>query len=336
MVRGWLPPYPETTGYIIPTFLEYAERQGNDKYVERAVRMGDWETEIQLPTGAVRGGMGINDYPVIFNTGQVLQGWTALYRRTALQKYLDSAIRAGDWLTAVQDSDGKWVKHAYHGVPTTYHSRVAWPLLELAQASGSSKYAKAAERHILWTLAQVQSDGWIENMGFELGRAPWTHTIAYTLEGIAECAVYLCGDVQKQCMDAVTMAMTRLMEKYELGKDNPYGMPRYLPARFGPSWQPEADYSCLTGDAQISLIWLRLYQRTGDMRLLNAALKMIEQLKTRQNLTSRNAGIRGALPGSYPVWGKYHPFEYVNWAAKFFADALMTQQSSLAQLEGAA
>jgi hypothetical protein len=32
---------------------------------------------------------------------------------------------------------------------------------------------------------------------------------------------------------------------------------------------------------------------------------------------------KGAIAGSAPIWGRYSMFEYPNWAAKFFADALM-------------
>jgi hypothetical protein len=33
--------------------------------------------------------------------------------------------------------------------------------------------------------------------------------------------------------------------------------------------------------------------------------------------------VRGGIAGSAPIWGDYSRFEYPNWAAKFFADALM-------------
>ena len=72
--KGWMSPYPETTGYIIPTFLQYGLLNGDASYNERAVKMGDWEIEIQLPSDAVRGGIGINEYPIVFNTGQVILG----------------------------------------------------------------------------------------------------------------------------------------------------------------------------------------------------------------------------------------------------------------------
>ena len=59
-LRGWLPPYPETTGYIIPTMLRASKING--EFAERARRMGDWEIEIQLKNGGVRGGMGPVSY----------------------------------------------------------------------------------------------------------------------------------------------------------------------------------------------------------------------------------------------------------------------------------
>jgi hypothetical protein len=68
---------------------------------------------------------------------------------------------------------------------------------------------------------------------------------------------------------------------------------------------------------------MKLYQLTGDERLYKTALKNIEQVKSTQSLTSRNGGIRGAIAGSYPVWGGYIHYGYPNWATKFFADALM-------------
>ena len=51
---GWALPYPETSGYIISTFLRYSSFVNDPGYLERAIRMGDWEIEIQLPSGAVR------------------------------------------------------------------------------------------------------------------------------------------------------------------------------------------------------------------------------------------------------------------------------------------
>ena len=46
--QGWTGPYPETTGYIIETFLDYFELVNDQEYFDRAKRMADWEISMQL------------------------------------------------------------------------------------------------------------------------------------------------------------------------------------------------------------------------------------------------------------------------------------------------
>jgi len=330
---GWLSSYPETTGYIIPTFLSYAALVNDPGYIDRAVQMGDWEIEIQLPSGAVRGGVGINDYPVVFNTGQVMLGWLALYEKTGRQKFLSAAIKAADWLLEIQDDDGKWSQFTYNNIPHAYHSRVAWPLLKLAKISGSEKYRPAAEKNISWILSQVRENSWIESMGFTKEEIPYTHTIAYTLRGLLESSFYLGESIRKQAQDVVYNIAEKMMHLYERRKPNPYAMPFYLPGTINEKWKSEDSYSCLTGNAQIAIIWLKLYQLTNDARLLNSALKIVDQVKATQFLQYPNPGIRGGIAGSYPIYGKYMKLTYPNWAAKFFADVVMLQERILTQLK---
>jgi len=84
-------------------------------------------------------------------------------------------------------------------------------------------------------------------------------------------------------------------------------------------------FTCLTGNAQMSCVWLRLYELTDDLRYLNAALKMNEMLK--QLVPTRGPrGIVGGVSGSYPVWGSYQPLRYISWGCKFFADALLLER----------
>jgi len=64
-------------------------------------------------------------------------------------------------------------------------------------------------------------------------------------------------------------------------------------------------------------------ERTDDRQASAAAARAIEFLCDCQNITSQNPAIRGAIAGSKPFYGLYHPFRYPNWAAKFWADALL-------------
>jgi hypothetical protein len=75
----------------------------------------------------------------------------------------------------------------------------------------------------------------------------------------------------------------------------------------------------------MSCVWLRLYEITDDLRHLNAALKINEMLK--QLVPARGGrGIAGGVSGSFPTWGRYQPFRFISWGAKFLADALMLEQ----------
>ena len=320
---GWLPPYPETTGYIISTFLRYARLAGDGAIRDRAVRMGDWEIDIQLASGAVRGGIGINDYPDIFNTGQVIDGWCTLFRETGDSRFLAAGVRAGRWLTEAQAADGAWSAHSYRDIAHTYHARVAWPLLELAQLAGDEKMHEAGRRNIEWILGHAAPNGWIEHMAFRTGERPLTHTIGYTLEGLLGAAPLVGADLGRQATALVRTAAEHLLLAYERGSGVTDKELLPLPATFDRSWSSPDRVSCMTGNAQLAIVWLRLYDLDGDAQYLNAALKILDQVAATQCLTSGNPGIRGAIPGSLPCWGTYFPLAFPNWAAKFFADALM-------------
>lgn len=330
--HGWLPAYPETTGYAIPTFLHYAALDG-DRWTQRAVRAGDWEIDIQLPDGGVRGGQGLNDAPIVFNTGQVILGWNALYRATGQERYLLASERAAEWLVGIQDRDGSWRQHTYESTPHAYHSRVAWPLLDVAQATGQQRYREAAIGNLRWVIGQARPNGWIDSMAFRRGEDPYTHTIAYTYRGLLECGIRLPDDeTGVAALQLARLGADRLLRRFELNKPHPHAEPWPLPAALDARWHPaDEESSCVTGNAQIALLWLRWAALEADtpaeaLRWTNSALKLLDQVKATQSLRTRHDGIRGGIPGSSPAWGWYLRLTYPNWAAKFFADALMACQ----------
>jgi hypothetical protein len=327
LIEGWAGPYPETTGYIIETFLDWARHTGDRRDVDRAIRMGDWEIEVQLPSGAVRGLAGIHAHPIVFNTGQVIFGWVALARHTGERRFTDAARRAGDWLVAGMDEDGKWSKDVYNGCATVYHTRVAWSLHELAALTGDSRYADAANRNLRWSLLQRTPTGHFNAMAFDLDKAPFTHTIAYTLRGFQESARFVDGELAAEMRKTVTLGCEKVLRAYELRKASPEQLPRYLPGTLDKNWKSKDKYSCLTGNVQLAAILIREYQSGGDVRLLNAALKLIEQTAATQPMAENAVAIYGGIAGSYPVWGAYMRLQYPNWAAKYFVDAVLLAHS---------
>lgn len=334
IIDGWLPPYPETTGYIIPTFYDYAQVTGREEFRARAGRMADWEIEVQLATGAVQAGIYKGEQherqPAAFNTGQVILGWCRAFVETEDSRYLEAARRAGDWLSGVQSSDGSWCLHGQE-TETKVHAydvRTAWSLLELHQLTGEARYIDTARTNLEWALAQREANGWFNHNAFFVSSNKWalplTHTIAYVMEGLLE-SWRITND--ERYFQAVHQVADKLLRIFELR--------RFMPGEFDSAWKSTALYSCLTGNAQIAGVWLRLHQSTHDTRFLNAALKLNDYVKSTQNLRALHAGIRGGVKGSQPIYGKYTPFIYVNWGAKFLADSLMLEDRVMAEFQTA-
>src|SRR5437899_2290286 len=64
--------------------------------------------------------------------------------------------------------------------------------------------------------------------------------------------------------------------------------------------------------------------RSPKRELVPAVLRF---LKRTQNRHTREPGVRGGIKGSWPVGGDYGAYEVLNWATKFFADALMRHEA---------
>ncbi len=321
---GWLAAYPETTGYIIPTFLEYSRLSGDDDYRTRAIQMALWETRVQMAEGAVQGGvMGPPPEPTVFNTGQVLFGWVAAYERTRNVTFLASAIRAADFLVSAQDPDGAWRRYgspyARPGVHT-YDARTAWGLLEAARVTREPKYRAAAVRNLDFVLTQQASNGWFANCCITDDERPLLHTLAYTMEGLVEASAIL--NIPRY-LEAARMTADALLDLLR-----PDGS---LAGRFDSSWRPTVRWSCLTGNAQTAVVWFRLSELDKDSRYSDAARRVNRYLCSTQNLVSSHPGICGGIKGSQPIWASYGRFQYLSWAAKFLSDSLMLELSHSGQ-----
>lgn len=315
----WAKSYPETTGYIIPTFFSYAQLTGRRDIFERARRMADWECQVQLPEGGVlAGALGDSDQPTVFNTGQVLFGWVRAFEETGDIRYRDAAVRAANWLCEVQDEDGCWRRF---GSPmtgksvNTYNTRTAFGLIRVHAVTGEQRYLHSAVRNVEWALTQAHENGWLEQNCLQDDARPFVHTIAYAMRGMMEVGVYA------ERVEFVQAA--RKIGDGLLGNLRPNG---FLAGRFDKDWRAAAGWSCLTGDAQIAINWARLYQLTGEEKYREATHRINAYLKTTQKLIG-DVNERGAIRGSQPSNGGYHPWQCPNWAAKFFADALMLEET---------
>ena len=310
---GWLPSYPETTGYIVETFLDAARWLNRPELTQRAQRMIDWLLSIQLPDGAFPGHFGEpGSRPVIFNTGQIMHGMNSGYERLGRCECLHAAVRAGHWLLQQQDDDGAFRRYEHNDIPHVYNTRATWALIGTAQLAGDGRLLQAAVRNLDWALRQQTASGWFANNAFVEGRPPFTHTIAYAIRGLLESGLLL---GEQRYLDAAIRAARAVASR-----QRPDG---WLAGTFGDGWVSQDTYCCLTGLAQMCICWARLRDTAGQRGFGPHIEAGLAFLKSTQRLRDPAPEVRGGIAGSLPIWGAYSRFEFPNWAAKFFADALM-------------
>ena len=309
----WMRSYPETTGYIIPTLLNWSAVSGDPEPARRALEMADWEIGIQFEDGAIPDL--VAELPVVFDAGQVLFGFVAAFRHSGDDRYREAARRAAEWLLAALDEDGIWRTATDSGGPgRVYNVRTAWALLEYASLVDDPRFEAPMRRFLDWALSRELSPGWYDQNCLTDDAAPLLHTIAYTARGQLECGRLL---GEQRYVDASRRTAERLAAL--VGPDG------RMAGRFDRDWKPAVRWSCLTGMAQTSIIW-RAHDVLASGGSFDRPADLVNRfLMRRQDLTSSNEGLRGGIRGSWPVNGAYGRWRVLNWATKFFIDALMVE-----------
>ena len=293
LIDGWHESYSETTGYIIPTMFNYYHKAKDNQIKESTIIMADWELTKQMPNGAFPGGaVNGKEFPIVFNTGQVIFGMVRTYQETKHNKYKEAAIKAANWLVRVQNENGCWDKFDYLDKIHTYNTRTAWALLKVHEITKNKVYVNVAKKNIDWALTRQLENGWFKNNAFYEKQEPLLHTIAYTIQGILEAGIYLDN---KKYIAAATKPADKMLELQR--KDGS------LAGSFDSNWKSSVSWSCLTGNSQMAIVWLRLYNLTKNKEYLGAAKKINNFVKSTQNLRSKNMGIKGGIKGAYPVYG---------------------------------
>jgi hypothetical protein len=322
---GWLPPSPETTGYIIPTLFDAHAALADSRLCKAAVEAAGWEFDIQLPSGAIQAGYWGSDpqrfwnddrVPAAFNTGQAVLGWNRAFQETGDNRFLDASVRACRFLVDCVDECGIFRRGLSPG-PTNptraYYTRVAYAMAWTGRLTGELAFEAVARRHLEWVVEQLQPDGWFLHAGFEDDDTPLTHTMAYTAEGLLYAGELFEEDRYIEASRRHVVAAAHACERR--------GM--FLPAHFTSGWKSADRSCCVPGNAQFAALWCRYGRRDRDLPLVNTGLKMVDWLKQRQALDNVAPGIRGGLPGAWPIDAGYSVYSYVNWGAKYFVDALL-------------
>jgi len=317
LISGWSDSYPETTGYIVPTMIDYADFFHSPDGRDRARRMLNWLVSIQFENGAFQGGtIGTRSpVPVAFNTGQILIGLAAGARAIS-GIYEEPLRRAARWLIQSQDRDGAWRRYASpFAIPgaKAYDTHAAWGLLEAAGALNEKPLEQAALANARWALGRRRANGWFDDCCLTDARRPLTHTIGYALRGLVEA--------YRVSKDPVFLDASVSTGRALAGALRSDGC---LPGRLDPNWRPASSWTCLTGNLQVALCWFSLYEWTKEP-LFRASARAVNA-HARKTLSDAGPGdTKGGICGSFPVDGGYNPYSVLSWAGKFFLDSQMAE-----------
>lgn len=318
--KGWSKEsYKEVSGYIIPTFFEIYARTKKEEYKLRAFKIADWEMQVQDKEGK---------WEYVFDTGQVLLGLTRAYRepknKTQKERYLRSILKAADFLINVQSPDGNWSKKEFAlGIRNklakifnlfgnAHNTRTAWALLETWLITKDEKYKQAAVKNLNWVIKQQLKNGYFKHCHTYL------HYLVYTASGLLESGLILNDARYIDSAKLFADACLPLVEKN-----------KFMPGNFDDKFNPVGKiHSSLTSDCQLSILFFKLHNLTKNKRYLEAAEKLLDFVRTNQDLSSEDEGRRGGIPGSYPLDGQYCPNTILSWATKFYLDALLIKETN--------
>ncbi|MEY2962753.1 MAG: hypothetical protein RL754_14 [Bacteroidota bacterium] len=322
---GWTSSYPETTGYIIPTLLDYAqwsEAHWAQEARSAAFSAGHWLLDIQHEDGGWPGGYVHQERPsVVFNTGQILRGMKALYdadQNEDRTKWKNAAERAILWIWEQLDEEGRFSKNDFMGATRVYGTYVVAPILDWLPEfeSESSLWKTHARRHLDWVLTQQNDLGWLANCDNTLHKndRPIIHTIAYTLDGLWDAGRSL--DDERYTAAAEVGARYLATEFLQRG---------ILNGRYDKAWKGSESF-IPTGGAQLAILWHKMHQHTGEAIWKAATLQMNTLLSVIATRGAREPlETAGAITGSFPLWGRYEPMGLPNWATKYMVDSLLNE-----------
>lgn len=314
-MKGWMPPYPETSGYIIPTLLSLAQWRKEPRLAETALSMGRWLAGIQRPDGGFTGyEVGARSEPDVFDTGMILLGFNGLIH-AGHHEFLEPARRAAAFLVASMDESGCFVRHMSHDMVHAYNVRAAWALMAFGHLAGDANSVERAADCARWTIGRQNEHGFYLDNAFKPGGNANTHGTAYVMRGLLMMHG-LSGD--PHCLASVRIAADQICRLHD---DH-----AWIAAELGPDWQYLSSHICLTGYAQLAIILYRLFVLLGEARYRETADLLLAAVARRQALEAPGAPWHGAIAGSFPIYGRYAPLQYPNWATKFFVDSILAQR----------
>jgi len=281
--------YPEVTGYLVPTLIEWGERDIARNYV-------DWLLSIQLSNGGFADPTGRHE--MVFDTGQVMRGLLAANKIWPSAKIEDSCRRCASWVMSLIDEDG-----GIGRIPDSTQWKGAIPLQVLL-------YSFEPFRRYFQEIQDIEMSRKIDNaiggLMIEAGEeseSSLNHFHAYYIDAVLD-------------LGYVELARKLMFKVKKFMRSD-----GFLPGR------PSAPWMCSTGQFQYAQIFYKLGQKSDGDAALFAGLG--KQNRSGGWFGSYRDGVgsvwhRYVLPHGKWIGQEIPYFSNVEipWATKYFLDAV--------------
>jgi len=236
-------PYPEVTGYFIPTLLSIGETSLAEQFARWLVTVQNADGSFSLDKPEVR---------YVFATGQVIRGWVSIIDR--MPELTEPLQRACHWIINSADpatgrfmcpaAFGDWCLGSRGEVSEGIHLYVIKPLQDAAKILHQPHIHAAAEKALTYYLKNISVTDFTRSNAL-------THFYGYMQEALFELG---CLDHARRGMAAVA--------KYQQGNG---AVPAYH----------DVDWVCSTGLAQLAKVWYLL----NDLQRADAAMSFLSQFQ---------------------------------------------------------
>ena len=310
--------FPETTGYIIPTFIEFSKLEKNDNIYKISVEMGDWILDLIRNDGGLGEPYGFfKPYPRIFTTAQAILGLLSLYDVSKQEKYITAATKLGKFLINNLNNDGSWNNdYTFLKKTTTYKTRVSWIMMLLYQYTKNHDFKISSINNLKFILLNETRSFWPLSCTFEKNNNALTHLLGYHLVALIN---FVNSNIvnDKILENELINHVDYFYKKLNILLDKEQTLSAVINSEF----KNIENYTCLTGNAQIMFFAL-LYEKNNELKN-NLLSSKIYNIIFNKQIKSKNKDINGAIAGSFPINGNYAPYMLPSWASKFFIDSLL-------------
>ena len=310
--KEWIKPYPEVTGYTIPTIINASNRLFYEKGFQIAKTMLEFLLKIQ----DIHGGYGsfYGNYLYSFDTLAVAEGMLAGYKEFGDERYLKCAQKCCEFVKDMQHSSGAFYfmkdisgnklnancmwNSGFSGMFTKFMPT----LLELGCKDIALGYINWLKNMLLGFRDKELYSTWPEcSISF-------SHPMGYMLEGLLKLE-HSAWDIEIE--DTKNIIENNILPCIKNGFI-PFVVTKYSPS----------DYSYVSGCTQYSYILAMLYRVFDNLKFKEIAKECLSYFE----LCEKTSGIYG---GSAQFCNKdgslagIPPLQVNTWASKFYIDTLL-------------